>query len=157
MLPWDLRDVSPEAGNRGATVPVSTSEIFTPTPVSVVVVTGAVTAGEILGAALNLLRNDPHPLVLWDGADADVSGLSLNDLYPLFFSVKPFLDSRKGGRTAILAGSTAGFGMARWVTTMAENWKFPYPIRAFKARDAAMEWLREDVGTEGASSGTGVA
>ena len=120
-------------------------------------VTGTVTAGEVLGAALALLRNDPLPLVLWDGTDADVSRLSLNDLHPLFFSAKPLLGSRIGGRTALVAGSIAGFGIARWVTTMAENWKFPYPVRAFKNRDAAMEWLLEDTAADGSSTGTGVA
>ena len=59
--------------------------------------------------------------------------------------------------TAILAGSVAGFGIARWVTTMAENWKFPYPLRAFKDRESAMEWLLQDATGEGSSSGTGVA
>ncbi len=139
-------------------MPLNILETTTPIPLTTIVASGLLTAEEIKEKALDLCRGPASPLVLWDGTDADISGLSLKDLYGLFYSIRPFVSARDGGRTALLTSTPAAFGIGRWISTMAELSGFAHPIRPFHDREAAIQWLMEGHSRHtGRSEGTGVA
>jgi len=124
-------------------MPLTIVETTTPIPLTTIVASGLLTAEEIKDKALDLCRGPSSPLVLWDGTAADISALALKDLYGLFYSIRPFVSARDGGRTALLTSTPAAFGIGRWISTMAELSGFAHPIRPFRDREAAIEWLMD--------------
>jgi len=122
---------------------IQISELDQPNGVTVVTVRGAVTAAEVQAAAIKVCERTTQIRVLWDGTWADVSRISLVDLQSLFHTLQPVVSSREGGKTALLTSVDAAFGIARWISILSELSGFPHPIKAFKDREEAVEWLKD--------------
>lgn len=105
-------------------------------------VSGPVTAEELGRRAVEFVRDRPTPLALWDFTGADVSGLSAKDLRTLLRRIQPHAENRRGGRTALVFGSTLGFGLGRMAEAFGETSGFPYEFRAFRELGAALLWLK---------------
>jgi hypothetical protein len=54
---------------------------------------------------------------------------------------KPYTYSRKGGRTAIVTGSDADFGLSRMFQIYAELEDFPFQILVSRSMREAHQWL----------------
>jgi hypothetical protein len=109
-------------------------------------VTGQVRGEELLEASLTFLREAPTRLALWDFSDALFSALSTQDLVSVFDALMPYVDSRRGGRSALLFTSTVGFGLGRLSEALAEVRNYPYEFKAFTNRKDALLWLDLPVG-----------
>jgi hypothetical protein len=92
--------------------------------------------------------HDPRMPVLWDARLGRSSGLTYEDLRSLMERSRPLWDRMGPGRTAIVTGSRADFGMARMYESLAHE--MPRDIVSFDDYEEAIEWLTG--GPEGRSA-----
>ncbi len=108
------------------------------------VLTGELTPDEVLESQQELYGNgdhDPAIAVLWDCRDAKATNLSFTDMSELVQRSKPLWSTMGTGRTAILTGSIADYGMGRMYELLSEQ--MPREVRAFQRYDEALTWLKE--------------
>jgi hypothetical protein len=110
-------------------------------------VTGETDAEQILSQILALLKEEPTRLVLWDIRAGDLSGVSNSDLKAIVHSARPFADSRKGGRIAIVCSRDIDYGLGRMLQTFAELLQAPFEILVSRNMEEARQWL-DDAGKE---------
>jgi hypothetical protein len=120
-------------------------------------VRGRVSEAEVLEAAKVFLKGQPTRLSLWDFREADFSGLQVSALAPFFNAIFPYIHIRKGGKTALVFGSTEGFGLGRMCEALAEVRQFPVRIKSFNSREEARRWLLIRESENGDDEGEGVA
>lgn len=121
------------------------------------VVTGQVHRDELLGTAMGCLESAPARASLWDFTEARFSALSTQDLVSLFDAMLPHVHDRRGGRAALLFGSTVGFGLGRLSEALVEVRDYPCEIKAFTDRGDALLWLDLPVDLGAEDGGEGVA
>jgi hypothetical protein len=121
------------------------STIDTKLELTIHTVSGPVTGDELIAAAVDYVRDSPSRLALWDFTGADFSPMPTVDLVPLFDAAKPFIENRRGGKSAFLFNSREGFGLGRMSEMLADSRDYPYEVQAFWDREAAMNWLTAGV------------
>ena len=113
------------------------------------VVSGVVRADELRDKAIEFLTVAPTPLALWDFSEADFSELTTPSLVLVFDALVPYMQNRRGGKSALLFQSTVGFGLGRLSEALAEVREFPYEFKAFSNREDALLWLKMPNGRNG--------
>ena len=104
---------------------------------------GQLTVADIVAAQRRLyidLGFDPSGPCLWDATGGKVApGMEVGDMQQAVTHSEDLWERMSGGKTAILVGSEADFGMGRMYQQLASN--MPREIRVFTARDEALHWL----------------
>ncbi len=83
--------------------------------------------------------------VLWDLRNASVEGFTAAEVKQLAASPDRFTEERRGGRTAIVASGDLAFGLSRMFQSFGESKDLPFPIRVFRAKEEALDWIDEGV------------
>ncbi|MCG6945119.1 MAG: hypothetical protein LJE87_07210 [Deltaproteobacteria bacterium] len=113
---------------------------------TVFTVSGTITALEFAHAVRSFYAGDVTLYVLWDLRNGKLQS-SDNDVWNLARSVSTLnLSSRRGGKTALVAGKGKSFGLARMYQRITDTMTLPFEIKVFTSIEEAHNWL----GTEGA-------
>ena len=83
--------------------------------------------------------HDPSMPVLWDARRSRAIMQTFNGLSEMVDKSRSFWDRMGQGRTAILVGSVADYGMGRMYAALADS--MPREIRVFQDYDEAVAWL----------------
>ena len=105
--------------------------------------TGQVTANDLLAGLQEFYSRTPTELALCDLSNADLDSFSRADVERLVGATKRLASVRDRPRTAIVAKGDLGFGLARMYEILGEAKGHPASMRVFRARDEAIQWLRE--------------
>jgi hypothetical protein len=104
-------------------------------------VTGEVTAEQVLEQILTVVVAEPTQFVLWDIRAGDLSSLSGMDARMIVERARPYVDLRKGGRTAIVCPKDLDYGISRMIENLAEVLQFPFEILVSRSMEEATAWL----------------
>lgn len=105
-------------------------------------VNGVLTCDEVLHALDDFYEHDVTPYLMWDFTEADVSGITQNDMERIISAVKSNTPLRKNGRTAFVAHHDLSFGLSRMYQMLSEVSEHPIPPIVFRDRDSAIAWLK---------------
>ena len=109
-------------------------------------VSGTITALEFANAVRSFYAGDVTLYALWDLRNGKIESTD-NDVWNLARSVSSLnLSSRRGGKTALVAGEGRPFGLARMYQLITDTMTLPFEIRVFSSIEEAHNWL----GTEDA-------
>jgi hypothetical protein len=109
---------------------------------TVFVASGEVTASGVVEAYEDFLRS-PTSNVLWDLSGARIAGIETKDVRHVAHSLATMegASRRPGGKTAILCGRPAGFGVARMLQTYLDIEGYGPRVVAFTDGARALDWL----------------
>lgn len=108
---------------------------------SIHTVTGEVTAQEILQKLEAYFAGEPTMLVLWNFSEAKIAAIPSDEFRRIPEVGKKYAGYRKGGKTALVFSSDAGFGMGRMFEAFSEIEGLSFVIRSFRSVEAAKQWL----------------
>lgn len=112
------------------------------TDVAMLVAVGRITPAELTAAAHDFYASDPPKLLLLcDLSQADLGLFSADDITLLVKFTESRATSRRGGRTAIVAGRDLEFGLSRMYSILADLHTHPLEIRPFRDKAEALAWL----------------
>ena len=113
---------------------------------TVFTVSGTITALEFANAIRSFYAGDLTLYALWDLRNGKIESTD-NDVWNLARSVSSLnLSSRRGGKTALVAGKGRSIGLARMYQLITDTMTLPFEIRVFSKIEEAHNWL----GTEDA-------
>ena len=108
---------------------------------------GIATAREIASAIRSFYAGDVTLYSLWDLRQGNIESTD-DEVWNLARTVRTLnLSIRTGGKTALVAGEGAIFGLARTYQHIADTLNLPFDIRAFSDIEEAYDWLGRDVPT----------
>ncbi|MBC2734147.1 MAG: hypothetical protein HF981_07305 [Desulfobacteraceae bacterium] len=84
------------------------------------------------------------PLTLWDLTEADVSGISSDEISNFAQYSRNFAEARKGGKTAIVFNDSLDYGLGRMFATYLELADVPLEVHTSRNLDDAKKWLGID-------------
>ena len=108
---------------------------------TVITLTGHLTARELLEASAAFYAGRPTRLSLWDFAEVTTADVETDDLMRLARQIKAFIERRKQGRTAIVKSKHINVGVIKMFRGMAALEGLPYDYRIFRTRTEARRWL----------------
>jgi hypothetical protein len=109
---------------------------------TVMTVTGEVTAREILDAIATIYAGGRTTCVLWDFTSAQLERVRASEVKPLVQAIQPFTAGLAGGKTAMVFSSAAAYGLGRIFDQLRQAWNSPVETRSFRDRAAALAWLK---------------
>ena len=118
-----------------------TSETFKDKDLTVLKVSGELTAGQLINSLEEFYRSDFTSRLLWDFSETDLRAATREHIEEVLAVAKRYAPLRKDGRTAILAPNTLDYGIARMYEIISENKGHPVSHSVFRDRDEAMRWL----------------
>ncbi len=101
-----------------------------------------VMAGDIAEQVRNLYRGTPSLNALWDFTEADISGLSPEDIRGVAQQVKSTSHSRAGGKTALVFSTTTLTEMGALLESIAEIEVPDAKIKVFNDLNSALAWIK---------------
>ena len=109
-------------------------------------VSGTITAPEFASAIRSFYAGEVTLYSLWDLRNGKIEATD-NDMWDIARSASTLnLSSRRGGKTALVAGEGRPFGLARMYQLITDTMTLPFDIRVFSSIEDAHTWL----GTENA-------
>lgn len=81
-------------------------------------------------------------LAMWDLSEAELSGLTSDEISNLAQFGSQLASTRSKGKTAIVFNSHFEYGLGRIFQTYVEMNPTPVEVHLFRSCDEAMEWLR---------------
>ncbi len=112
--------------------------------ITIHVVIGSVSEEEMYDVLDDFYTRGPTKHLLWDMSQAKVGEVASGALKDFVHRSAKLGVQRKGGRTAIIAPQDIQFGLGRMAEVFAEISSAPFKVRAFRARQQALEWLMSD-------------
>ena len=104
-------------------------------------VSGTITALEFANAVRSFYAGDVTLYALWDLRNGKIESTD-NDVWNLARSVSSLnLSSRRGGKTALVAGEGRPFGLARMYQLITDTMTLPFEIKVFTSIEEAHNWL----------------
>lgn len=104
-------------------------------------VSGTVTAREIASAIRSFYAADVTLYSLWDLRQGNIESTD-DEVWNLARTVRTLnLSIRTGGKTALVAGEGAIFGLAKMYQHIADTLTLPFEIRVFSNIEEAYDWL----------------
>ncbi|MBD3391639.1 MAG: hypothetical protein GF418_06285 [Chitinivibrionales bacterium] len=108
---------------------------------SILTATGVVTNEQMFAAQNDLYAETPTLLHLWDMTRASLERITVEGVREFAEKATTLGKARKGGRTAVVAGTDLQYGLARMSEAFGTVEDRPYELRLFKKRAEAMAWL----------------
>ncbi len=81
--------------------------------------------------------------VIWDLTEADLDNFPSEDIRCLARIGRKYIDSRNGGKTALVTNQDFAFALGRMFMVFSEMENFPVSVKTFHTRDEAMRWIFE--------------
>ena len=107
-------------------------------------VSGTITALEFANAIRSFYAGDLTLYALWDLRNGKIESTD-NDVWNLARSVSTLnLSSRRGGKTALVAGEGRPFGLARMYQLITDTMTLPFEIKVFTSIEEAHNWLETE-------------
>ena len=107
-------------------------------------VSGTITALEFANAVRSFYAGDLTLYALWDLRNGKIESTD-NDVWNLARSVSSLnLSSRRGGKTALVAGEGRPFGLARMYQLITDTMTLPFEIKVFTSIEEAHNWLETE-------------
>ena len=107
-------------------------------------VSGTITALEFANAIRSFYAGDLTLYALWDLRKGKIESTD-NDVWNLARSVSSLnLSSRRGGKTALVAGEGRPFGLARMYQLITDTMTLPFEIKVFTSIEEAHNWLETE-------------
>ena len=107
-------------------------------------VSGTITALEFANAVRSFYASDVTLYALWDLRNGKIESTD-NDVWNLARSVSALnLSSRRGGKTALVAGKGRSFGLARMYQLITDTMTLPFEIKVFTSIEEAHNWLETE-------------
>ncbi|MDH3559163.1 MAG: hypothetical protein OEU80_10885 [Deltaproteobacteria bacterium] len=107
-------------------------------------VSGTITALEFANAIRSFYAGDLTLYALWDLRNGKIESTD-NDVWNLARSVSSLnLSSRRGGKTALVAGEGRPFGLARMYQLITDTMTLPFEIKVFTSIEEAHNWLETE-------------
>ena len=107
-------------------------------------VSGTITALEFANAVRSFYAGHVTLYALWDLRKGKVQSTD-NDVWNLARSVSTLnLSSRRGGKTALVAGEGRPFGLARMYQLITDTMTLPFEIKVFTSIEEAHNWLETE-------------
>lgn len=103
--------------------------------------TGTMTADDFKEWTAAYYAGTVTSLALWDLTQADLSDIHTKDLLNDAAHTKSVADVRKGGKTAIVSGSSLEYGLSRMLSTFYEFEQMPFEVQVFENMNEAMKWI----------------
>lgn len=114
------------------------------TSITILTVSGVFTYEDTINALDDFFNNGVTPYLLWDFTNADVSGITQEDMELIIEYAKSNAPLRKNGRTAIVVNHDLAFGLSRMYDTLSEIREHPITHCVFRDMDKAKNWLNSD-------------
>jgi hypothetical protein len=111
--------------------------------ITVFTVIDAVNSDQVIDHVVSFLCGTPTQLALWDCGAGSFALMATKDLQSIVDRGKPFADSRRGGRTAIVCVTDIDYGLCRIFRAYANVSHIPFKINIFRNHSEAREWLKE--------------
>ena len=107
-------------------------------------VSGTITALEFANAVRSFYAGHVTLYALWDLRNGKIESTD-NDVWNLARSVSSLnLSSRRGGKTALVAGEGRPFGLARMYQLITDTMTLPFEIKVFTSIEEAHNWLETE-------------
>ena len=107
-------------------------------------VSGTITALEFANAIRSFYAGELTLYALWDLRKGKIESTD-NDVWNLARSVSTLnLSSRRGGKTALVAGEGRPFGLARMYQLITDTMTLPFEIKVFTSMEEAHSWLETE-------------
>ena len=117
------------------------TQLDTSKKLTIFTVSGTVTAREIASAIRSFYAADVTLYSLWDLRQGNIESTD-DEVWNLARTVRTLnLSIRTGGKTALVAGEGAIFGLARMYQHIADTLTLPFEIRVFSNIEEAYDWL----------------
>jgi hypothetical protein len=113
------------------------------TGVTTHVCTGRLSADEIAAGIRAFYDEAPTPHTLWDLRDADVSGISADQIATFADLARDAAAMRGPGKTALVAAGLLAFGLSRMFEAYSDATLRPVRVRVFKNIEEAEAWISE--------------
>jgi hypothetical protein len=102
---------------------------------------GTISAGVILKELQDYYAGQPTLYSLWDFSEADVTGISADDISSLARYIRQRTSDRQGGKSALVFAKDLDFGLGRMIDTQLEIEGSPVAMSSFKTKADALKWL----------------
>jgi len=80
---------------------------------------------------------------LWDISNCTFQEFDASAAHRIAGFPRDDVQTRRGGKTAIVAASDLNFGLSRTYEIIAGQYDFPFERRTFRTVDKALQWLHE--------------
>ena len=111
---------------------------------TVFTVSGTITALEFANAIRSFYAGDLTLYALWDLRNGKIESTD-NDVWNLARSVSTLnLSSRRGGKTALVAGKGRSLGLVRMYQLITDTMTLPFEIKVFTSIEEAHNWLETE-------------
>ena len=138
-MPWANTEQD-EGGNIGGTTEIL-KKVDEGRDLTVMVVSGRVTARQIIEALVDYYDGAFTQNLIWDYTAADLTAVANDDLRRISSVATGYAHLRKEGRTAIVMPEILGFGLGRMYEILSEIDDNPIQYRIFKSSEEALRWL----------------
>ncbi len=108
--------------------------------VTIVHVSGKLTFEE----TIDTINNYYHMVtrhIIWDFTDGDATPITPDQFRKIISTANEYRPFKEGGKTAYVSTVDSTYGMMRMFSVLAEFSDIPYPYRAFRDFEEAVEWL----------------
>ncbi|MBE0583276.1 MAG: hypothetical protein IH612_05870 [Desulfofustis sp.] len=102
---------------------------------------GTISAGNILEELQDYYAGQPTLNSLWDFSEADVTGISADDISSLARYIRQRIKDRQGGKSALVFSKDLDFGLGRMIDAQLEIEGSPVAMSSFKNKSDALRWL----------------
>ena len=107
-------------------------------------VSGTITALEFANAIRSFYAGELTLYSLWDLRKGKIESTD-NDVWNLARSVSTLnLSSRRGGKTALVAGKGRSLGLVRMYQLITDTMTLPFEIKVFTSMEEAHSWLETE-------------
>ena len=108
---------------------------------TVLTVTGEVTARQILEVIAGYYAASPTKHVLWDLSAAALDRVTASEVKPLVQASEQYTAGRVGGKTAMVFSSASAYGLGRLFDQLRQVSDAPVETMSFRDRASALAWL----------------
>lgn len=116
------------------------------------VATGVVSDDEMFAGQTEFYEGGPTRLQLWDMSAADLTNVTTDNMRRFIARSAVLGETRRGGRTAVIAQSGEQYGLARMAEVFGDFESLPFALRVFRKRDEAVAWLKAESRSEPAET-----
>ncbi|MDY6972935.1 MAG: hypothetical protein SV775_11455 [Thermodesulfobacteriota bacterium] len=109
---------------------------------TILTASGVVTCEDVIHALEDFFEHNVAQHLLWNIMDADISGVTQDDMEQIIAVSKEKAHLRKNGRTALVVRQDLSFGLSRMYEILSELRGHPIPYRVFRDMDIAITWLK---------------
>jgi len=117
------------------------TQIDTQKDLTIQIVTGEITAQEIIAAIESYYQGVATRLILWDISQASLKKIRSEEVAQVAKLTQKYSRLRERGKTALLFSSELGFGLGRMYDINQDVERSELTHMSFRNRDEALAWL----------------